>query len=293
MPRHDVSNRYVVTRHPRSCSSRPPTRRPHTGRRCLVTVRTTPLPRAAATRRSRRARPGPRPPLPRRRPAPRPRGRPWRLPVDPPDLRRPPRSRPPPALVGGPAARLAAVAPGPPGPVARGPARLGWLRWLGWSRAVPAAAVPRGGRVDAGCAAPCSCSASALVLVLLGVAAVAFAYARTSIPDPNDAVFASRRRLSTTPTATTELGRFAAVDRTIVDGGEIPEHDPPGRRRGRGPDVLRQPRHQPDRHRRAAWGIVTREPAGGGSTITQQYVKNYFLTSDQTVGARSRRSSSR
>jgi membrane peptidoglycan carboxypeptidase len=33
---------------------------------------------------------------------------------------------------------------------------------------------------------------------------------------------------------------------------------------------------------RAAWGIVTREPAGGGSTITQQYVKNYFLTSDQT-----------
>ncbi|WP_373456826.1 transglycosylase domain-containing protein [Brevibacterium sp. 50QC2O2] len=34
---------------------------------------------------------------------------------------------------------------------------------------------------------------------------------------------------------------------------------------------------------RAVWGLVTNDYAGGGSSITQQYVKNYYLTNDHSM----------
>ncbi len=133
-----------------------------------------------------------------------------------------------------------------------------------------------------GCGAPSrSLLLGGLALVLLAVAAVVVAYVRTPIPDPNDAVFAETTTLYYAD-GTTELGTFAEQDRTIVASEEIPDTIRQAVVAAEDRTFYDNPGVSPTGIARAAWGIVTREPAGGGSTITQQYVKNYFLTSDQT-----------
>ncbi len=123
---------------------------------------------------------------------------------------------------------------------------------------------------------------TALVLVLAGVAVAAFAYVRTEIPDPNDAAFAQTTTIYYAD-GETELGRFAAQDRTIVESADINDTIREAVVAAEDRTFYENPGISPTGITRAAWGIVTGEPAGGGSTITQQYVKNYFLTSDQTV----------
>jgi len=121
----------------------------------------------------------------------------------------------------------------------------------------------------------------ALVTVLLVVAGLAVAYVRTPIPDPNDAVTAQTTTIFYAD-GVTELGSFAAQDRTIVGSEEVPETIRQAVVAAEDRTFYDNPGISPTGIARAAWGILTREPAGGGSTITQQYVKNYFLTSDQT-----------
>ncbi|WP_380164197.1 transglycosylase domain-containing protein [Jannaschia sp. R86511] len=123
---------------------------------------------------------------------------------------------------------------------------------------------------------------TALVVVLGGIAAVALAYVRTSIPDPNDAVFAQTTTIYYAD-GETELGRFAAQDRTIVEADAVSDTIREAVVAAEDRTFYENPGISPTGIARAAWGIVINQPAGGGSTITQQYVKNYFLTSDQTV----------
>ena len=121
----------------------------------------------------------------------------------------------------------------------------------------------------------------ALVAALLVVAGLAYAYVRTPIPDPNDAVTAQTTTIFYAD-GVTELGSFAAQDRTIVGSEEVPDTIRQAVVAAEDRTFYDNPGISPTGIARAAWGIVTGEPAGGGSTITQQYVKNYFLTSDQT-----------
>ncbi len=120
-----------------------------------------------------------------------------------------------------------------------------------------------------------------LGVVLLAVAAVALAYVRTPIPDPNDAVTAQTTTIYFSD-GVTVLGTFAAQDRTIIGSDAIPDTMRQAVVAAEDRTFYDNPGVSPTGIARAAWGIVTGEPAGGGSTITQQYVKNYFLTSDQT-----------
>jgi membrane peptidoglycan carboxypeptidase len=120
-------------------------------------------------------------------------------------------------------------------------------------------------------------------IMLAGLGFIYIAYANTEIPDANEATnFQSS--IVYWGDGETELHRFAEIQREPVSLGEVPKHvqdaviaaedktfwendgfDPVGIARA-GIDALRN-----------------REVSGGGSTITQQYVKNFYLTSEQTI----------
>ena len=125
-----------------------------------------------------------------------------------------------------------------------------------------------------------------LALGVLGLVAVGIAYARTDIPDAN------------------ELADGAGLDRLLL---RRQDRDGPARRRRRATASRcrcpRCPTHvqkavlaaedrtstrttasRPTGIARAVWSAIKGGQATqGGSTITQQYVKNYFLTPDRTL----------
>ena len=78
------------------------------------------------------------------------------------------------------------------------------------------------------------------------------------------------------------MGRFAAQDRTIVASDQIPQHVKDAIVAAEDRTFYENRGVSPVGLARAVWGQVSGDYAGGGSTITQQYVKNYYLNFDQT-----------
>ncbi|GAA2144137.1 transglycosylase domain-containing protein [Kitasatospora kazusensis] len=124
-----------------------------------------------------------------------------------------------------------------------------------------------------------------LGLVLLGVAAFVTLYLAVSVPDPN-AYAVAQSNVYYYADGTTELARTGSVNREDVPIGRIPadlQHavvsaEDRSFYQNRGVDLSGMAR--------AAWQNLAQSTTGtglqGGSTITQQYVKNYYLTQDQT-----------
>lgn len=124
-----------------------------------------------------------------------------------------------------------------------------------------------------------------LTLFALGVAAVAIAYVTIQIPQPNELADA-QASIVYYDDGTTEMARLSDVNgnRESVPLSQVPDH------------VQKAVLAAEDRTfydnrgvsiqgiGRAVWGVVTgNDAAGGGSTITQQYVRNYFLTQDRSL----------
>lgn len=121
-----------------------------------------------------------------------------------------------------------------------------------------------------------------VILGLLGFAALVFVYMRTEIPQPN-ADAAKQVSIVYYNDGKTELDRFSSVNREDVELAKVPLH------------VQRAFLAAEDRKFytnngvsatgivRAFWTNLRGGQQQGGSTITQQYVKNYFLTQDRTV----------
>ena len=125
-----------------------------------------------------------------------------------------------------------------------------------------------------------------LLMATLGVVAVAVAftvlYATISVPKPNDQALAQ----STTvyyADGKTVLGRLGTADRTIIGFDQMPL-------------TLRQAVMSAEDRQfythggfsvtgiaRAAWNDLSGGSLQGGSTITQQLVKNYYLTQSRTL----------
>ena len=121
-----------------------------------------------------------------------------------------------------------------------------------------------------------------LASVLAGVALVGVLYARTEIPEPNADATASAVRILWSDG--TEMGRIGDQNRIPVVLDEVPEHVQRAVLAAEDRGFYTEPGISP---RGIARALLTNVRGGGsiqqgGSTITQQYAKNAFLTQERT-----------
>ena len=116
--------------------------------------------------------------------------------------------------------------------------------------------------------------------VLLGVF-VGVVYATTEVPDPNS-VQSAQTTVVYYADGTTEMARLGAENRTNVPLAEVSEPARQAMLAAENRSFYSDPGISATGIVRAAWNNVTGGSTQGGSTITQQYVKNAFLTSEQT-----------
>lgn len=125
------------------------------------------------------------------------------------------------------------------------------------------------------------------VLVALGVGAVVAAYLLIDIPKPNDHAVSQASVLYYSD-GKTEMDRIATVNREAVPLEQVPDHVQHAFLAAEDRSFYENRGISPKGIFRAISGAVSGEDRGGGSTITQQYVKNYFLTQDQTLDRKAR-----
>ncbi|WP_233517651.1 transglycosylase domain-containing protein [Geodermatophilus marinus] len=125
-------------------------------------------------------------------------------------------------------------------------------------------------------------SLAALVglFVLLGVF-VGVVYATTEVPDPGS-VQNAQTTVVYYADGTTEMARLGAENRTNVSLEEVSEPARQAILAAENRNFYNDPGISATGIVRAAWNNLTGGSTQGGSTITQQYVKNAFLTADQT-----------
>jgi len=126
-----------------------------------------------------------------------------------------------------------------------------------------------------------------LGLFLLGVAAIGVAYAMTDIPQPNQLANAQASIIYYSD-GKTEMDRFSVVNRESVPLTKIPLHVQRALLAAEDRTFYQNNGVSPSGIARAVVVALKGGPTQGGSTITQQYVKNYFLTQDQTVTRKAR-----
>ncbi len=119
------------------------------------------------------------------------------------------------------------------------------------------------------------------VLILLGIGTVGLIYARTDVPDPN--------ALKTNQIATiyyadgkTVLDRVGSTNRTDVTLTKVPVYVRDAVLAAENRSFYTDPGISPTGIARAALNNVKGGDLQGGSTITQQYVKNQFTNGDRT-----------
>ncbi|MFG2909314.1 transglycosylase domain-containing protein [Kitasatospora sp. NPDC048286] len=124
-------------------------------------------------------------------------------------------------------------------------------------------------------------------LFLLAVGGFAVLYVIVPVPDPN-AHAVAQNNIYLYADGTTEIARTGAVNRTDVTIDRIPlatqqavvSAEDRTFYQNRGIDLKGM--------LRAGWNTLLGKGMQGGSTITQQYVKNYYLTQDQTIERKGR-----
>ncbi|MFE5582900.1 transglycosylase domain-containing protein [Kitasatospora sp. NPDC056531] len=124
-------------------------------------------------------------------------------------------------------------------------------------------------------------------LLLLAVGAFAVLYVIVPVPDPN-AHAVAQNNIYLYSDGTTEIAHTGAVNRTDVTIDQIPlqtqqavvSAEDRTFYQNRGIDLKGM--------LRAGWNTLLGKGMQGGSTITQQYVKNYYLTQDQTFERKGR-----
>jgi membrane peptidoglycan carboxypeptidase len=124
--------------------------------------------------------------------------------------------------------------------------------------------------------------AGLLGLIVLGIVAFIGMYALVQVPDPNAAATA-QSNVYYYADGKTELGRTGATNRISVPIGQISLNMQHAAVSAEDRTFYGNQGVSIRGTARAAWSTVTGGGVQGGSTITQQYVKNYYLTQEQTV----------
>ena len=140
------------------------------------------------------------------------------------------------------------------------PPRKGWRRFFSWKRIVLVL----------------------LGLFLLGAAAFGVAYASTNVPQPNDLANAQASIIYYSD-GKTEMDRVSEVNRESVPLTTIPLHVQRALLAAEDRTFYQNSGISPSGIGRAVVVALQGGATQGGSTITQQYVKNYFLTQDRTI----------
>ncbi|AZM53481.1 penicillin-binding protein [Streptomyces sp. WAC 01529] len=120
-----------------------------------------------------------------------------------------------------------------------------------------------------------------ILLVLLGVGAFMAGYMLVEIPPANAA--ATKQSNVYLYDDGSEIARDGEVNREKVPLKQIPLHVQRAVLAAEDRDFYGESAVDPKAMIRAAWNTVTGKGKQSGSTITQQYVKNYYLGQEQTV----------
>ena len=126
-------------------------------------------------------------------------------------------------------------------------------------------------------------SIGVLSLVLLGVGTFAVAYMTMPVPDPNKD-FTTNNTTLYFRDGTTELGSLTVQNRVSIPYAEMPKTATDAAVALENRTFWTDPGVSIPGIARAVLGIVTRSSdTGGGSTITQQYIKVLYLTQEKTL----------
>jgi membrane peptidoglycan carboxypeptidase len=128
---------------------------------------------------------------------------------------------------------------------------------------------------------------AALAGFLLAVVAFFVAYSLVDTPKPNDLANAQASIIYYAD-GKTELDRISEVNRESVALSKVPKAVQEAHLAAEDRNFYQNSGISPTGIARAVWVGLKGGATQGGSTITQQYVKNYFLTQDQTLSRKGR-----
>jgi len=126
-----------------------------------------------------------------------------------------------------------------------------------------------------------------LGLFLVGAALVGVAYATVKIPQPNDLANAQASIIYYAD-GKTEMARISEINRESVPLSQIPLHVQHALLAAEDRTFYQNNGVSPSGIGRALIVALKGGATQGGSTITQQYVKNYFLTQDRTISRKAK-----
>ena len=116
---------------------------------------------------------------------------------------------------------------------------------------------------------------------LVSLAALGVGYAATDIPAPNELAKAETT-IVYFDNGKTEIGRFGDQNRISVDLSEVPDHVQKAVLAAEDRSFYENQGISPTGIVRAFWNNARGKPIQGGSTITQQYAKNVYLSGERT-----------
>jgi membrane peptidoglycan carboxypeptidase len=128
---------------------------------------------------------------------------------------------------------------------------------------------------------------TALAGLLLGAIAFFVAYSMVDTPEPNDLANA-QASIVYYADGKTEMDRISEVNRESVKLDQVPKAVQQAHLAAEDRNFYENSGISPTGIARAVWVGLRGGATQGGSTITQQYVKNYFLTQDQTLSRKGR-----